>query len=283
MRRDGAYTARMGIPYLGVHESAPSTITPVARWGREFVSGSGGPLPESTTATQLISKVNAVVDPHINAGGKCVVSVKLDMVKVAQGTWNSKLQALGTALDARAQANKVKVIFNHEPENDMTGSVFAAGFNEAKWQIKQTSPMLDVCYAAMSYQWRPGASITADPVPWQAVQADLYLCDVYFGKSFAQSARLSNHAGFQRWMTQLVIPANGGVQRWWGLAEYGRLASSPASLRASGFTQDFAWLKTAPGCEMILGWNTAGTEGDNAWIWDSTAKAAFKAGLESVA
>ncbi len=261
---------------VGVHQAAtPAEVTgrfPAARWGREFVSkAGGGPLPETTTEAQLVKLVLAQTKPHTSTGGGCVVSIKLDMISVGKGRWDSRLTALGAALEGQ----DVEVILWHEPEDNWKPAVFVPAHNRGRGALRADSSVL-VDYAGMAYQWRPGSATTADAKAWaKDLQADRYLADVYFGKTFASSHTLGTHPGFQRWLAEMVLPYG----RTWGLAEWGRRAEPD---RPSGFTADFDWLANDPvgrTCSMILVWGTGGTEGDPGWILDEPAAAAIRAGF----
>ncbi len=263
---------------LGVHQDAkPSAITaqvPGARWGREFVSKTGGgPLPESTTEKQLVDQVLRKVQPHLAAGGGAVVSIKAAMVSVGKGRWDSRLAAVGAALEGK----QAEVIVWHEPEDDLKASVFVPGHNRAPAATQSGGRGVLVDYAGMAYQWRPGSPLTADAKAWaQDLQADRYLCDVYFGKTFAATLTLADHPGFRRWLSNMVLPYPG---RAWGLAEWGRRADPG---RPGQFAADFDWLATDPigeTCSMVLVWGTGGTEGDPGWLLDAAALEAVAAGF----
>jgi hypothetical protein len=271
---------------LGVHEAKPAAHRyPGAPWGREFVAGSGGtPLPESTTEGQLIEKVLRRIAPHARDDGAAMVSIKLPLDSVRRGRWDSRLQALGeNMLNLPA-----KLIINHEPENDdIPPSAFVPGFNRARSQIRLgaqavSDELPEVCYAGMAYQWSPGRSSTKKATAWSRdLVADRYLADVYVGKSFPQRTRLAEHPGLVRFLAEMVLPYPG---RRTGLAEFGRLAHRD---RAKMFAADFAWLAGDPIgqmlAEVVLVWNTGGTEKNSGWLLDDASEMAVRAGLAGLA
>lgn len=274
---------------LGVHEAKPAAHRfPGAPWGREFVAGPNGtPLPESTSAEQLITKVRRRRVPHLDAGGDALISIKLPLDSVRRARWDSRLQALGEyAGDSLAP---VKLIINHEPENDtddIPASVFVAGFNRARQEIRlgaraTSGASPEVCYAAMAYQWRHSThAATKDAKAWLGgLEADRFLADAYFGKSFPQTTALPDHPGLKRFVEHL--PESARI----GLAEYGRLAHRH---RASMFATDFAWLASDRPlarrlAEVVLVWNTAGTERNAGWLLDGASEMAVRAGLAGLA
>lgn len=266
---------------LGVHENAAPARTesayPGGRWGREFVAKTGGgPLPESTTEQQLVDAVLRKARPHLDAGGGAVVSIKADMTSIGKGRWDSRLTAVGAAVKGRA----VELVVWHEPEDDLKPAVFVPAHNRARAAIQAGGPGVLVDYAGMAYQWRPGSPTTAAPKAWaQDLQADRYLCDVYFGRTFPATHTLATHPGFRRWLTEMVLP----YDRTWGLAEWGRQADPG---RPGQFAADFDWLATDPigrTCSMVLVWNTGGTENNPGWILDEPAVAAIRAGFARLA
>ena len=270
-------TARL----LGVHQDdQPAAITarvPGSVWGREFVSkAGGGPLPESTTEKQLVDLVLRKVKPHLDSGGGCVVSIKISMPSVFNGNWDSRLTAVGAALAGK----NVEVVIWHEPEDDLTPNVFVPAHNRAREAIQDGGRGVLVDYAAMAYQWRPGSPTTADGGEWaRDLQADRYLCDVYFGNSVPSTATLATHPGLRRWLATMVLPYG----RPWGLGEWGRRSDSG---RAGQFAADFEWLATDPigkTCSMLLVWNTPGTEKDDRWVLDDAALKAVAAGFARLA
>jgi hypothetical protein len=273
---------------LGVHESKPSGHRfPGAPWGREFVAGpSGTPLPESTTEKQLIDKVLRRIAPHQRNDGAAMVSIKLPLDSVLRGRWDSRLQALGESmLNLPAE-----LIINHEPENDTDDyppSVFVPAFNRARMCIKYRTTnhgatIPNVNYAGMAYQWAPRRSSTRDAKAWAAdLVADRYLADVYLGKTWPQSTPLARHPGLWRFMDEMIFPYAG---RRTGLAEFGRLAHRA---RAVMFAEDFHWLaESGIGqrlAEVVLVWNTGGTERNLGWLLDPQSERVVEIGLSRLA
>lgn len=259
----------------GVHEAeSPMDMTsrfPGAGWTREFIAGAGGrPLDPSTTATQLIAKVSAKAGPAWAAGLGAVVSLKVDLVAVAAGEWDDRLTTLGHAVAGQ----QIVLVIWHEPENDMTAETFVAGFTAARTALKSAAPDLTVAYSAMAYQWRPLSTSTADPTAWAAVDADLYLVDVYSGKSFPAETILPEHPGFVSWYTEMIAAHPG---RRWGVSERGILAGPT---RVDTINREAAWLAdTAAGrsCALYVWWNTPGTEGDARWLLDAAGEQAITA------
>ena len=271
----------MAARILGVHENAKPAATttriPGALWGREFVARpGGGPLPESTTEAQLIQKVLAKVRPHTSTGGGCVVSIKADMVSVGTGRWDSRLTAVGHALNGLDAI----VVLWHEPEDDLTPQVFVPAHNRGREAIL-SGGLVEVGYCGMAYQWRPGSPTTADPQAWaQDLLAERYLLDVYFGKSFSATHTLGTHPGRVRWHEHMIAPYPGRVP---GFGEWGRRAEPD---RADGFTADFEWLATDPigrTYSLAMVWNTGGTENDPGWVLDQAAEDAVRAGFARLA
>jgi len=266
---------------LGVHQDAkPAAVAarvPGAAWGREFVAkAGGGPLPESTSEKALVTAALRKVQPHLDAGGGCVVSIKADMVSVGKGRWDSRLAAVGAAVEGKP----VEVVLWHEPEDNLQPSVFVAGHNRGRDAVKSGGPSVPVDYCGMAYQWRPGSKTTADPKAWAAdLAADRLLLDVYFGKTFPATLTLANHPGLQRWLEHMVLPYDGT----WGLGEFGR-QNNPG--RAAQFAADFQWLAGDPvgsTCSMVIVWGTGGTEADPGWLLDEPALEAVAAGFARLA
>ncbi|AGL13893.1 hypothetical protein [Actinoplanes sp. N902-109] len=275
----------MAARILGVHETAAPADTAatypapgVAHWGSEFVARKGGgTLPASTTADQLVRAVLAAAGPYLAAGGGCVVRIKLPMDAVRSGAWDSRLTALGARLVGLA----VIVIPYHEPEDNLKPVVFVPAFGRARSVLRAAAPALEVAYAGMAYQWRPGSKTTADPAAWaRDLDADLYLLDVYSGNSFASTAILPEHPGFVRWYAEMIAAHPG---RRWGIAERGILAGPG---RAATIRREAQWLATDPigqACQLYLWWNTGGTEGQAGWLLDADGRAALAELLDRLA
>jgi hypothetical protein len=264
----------------GVHEADQPEGTmgrfPGAGWGREFVAKKGGgALPTSTTTAQLISMVMAKVQPWLRAGGGCVVSLKLHPTQMSKGVWDERLVALGRAL---ASLNVIVILW-HEPEDDFAAAQFAPGFAAGRAALRQGWSGLCVALCAMAYQWRPGGRAAKEAAAWAAIEADLYLVDVYSGNNFPADAILPHHPGFIRWHKEMVAAFPG---RRWGVAERGWQAGPK---RAQTIAREGDWLVTDPvgrTCELYLVWGTGGTEGDPGWELDGADELAVRALLARV-
>lgn len=267
----------------GVHLEAPTTeivsAHPLALWGREFVAKKGGgALPTSTTAEQLVAMVRAKVDPWIKVGGGCLVSIKLDPREMAKGLWTPHLTALAKALVDL----DVIVVLWHEQEDDWTATVFKPGFEAGRQALKVGDPNIVVALCSMAYQWRPGSRTTAtrDALIWASIEADLYLVDVYSGKTFPPGQTLPEHPGWIRWYALMISPY---ADRRWGVAERGWLAST---VRAATIRREAAWLATDPigrTCRIYVVWGTGGTEKNPGWLLDDDALAAVNFLLDAIA
>lgn len=259
---------------LGVHENADPKVTtarfPGATWASGFVSDGGKPLPESTTAGELVAAVMAKAKKALDAGGGCVVRVKLDMLAAGRGVWDARLTVLGRAVEGL----NIILVLHHEPEDDWAGAVFAAGFNRGRRAVRAGGPNVQVAYCAMAYHWARGMRATRDPRPRQSVEADWFLIDLYSGKSFEPTATIPEHPGFQRWYAEMVAPFPG---RRWGVAERGILAGPT---RAATIAREAEWLATDPvgrTCGMYLWWSTGGAENNAGWVLDQAGAAAVAA------
>ena len=262
----------------GVHElQTPATTRDryglAENWGREFVAAAGGgALPSNTALKTLLDKVEKAVRPHEEAGGGCVLSLKIDPRQMAAGLWDERLTAVGAALAGR----NVVLILWHEPEDNWAGGIFAAGFNRGRVAVKAGGPFVLVAYCAMAYQWSPGRKSTRDPAIWALIDADLYLVDVYSGKTYPGDLILPDHPGFVRWYEHMIAPY---PQRSWGVAERGFAAGAD---RPAAWAREFDWLATSDvgrSCTMYLAWLTSGTEKNAAWLADAPTEAAIAGGL----
>lgn len=266
--------------FVGVHEDATPAETaaryPGASWTRPFVSDDGEPLALETTGGELVRRILAKTGPALDAGGGSMVSIKLDMKQVAAGQWDERLAQVGVAL---AGLNVILVL-SHEPENDMTGRVFTAGFTVGRAAVKSAAPDVQVAYAAMAWQWRFGAKPTAKPKAWTEVVADLYLVDVYSGKSFPAGAILPEHPGFVRWYSHMIAAHPG---RRWGVAERGWQSSTK---RAPSIRREQHWLTTDPigqTCAGVLIWSTGGVERNPGWVLQDRERAAVASYVATLA
>ncbi len=241
----------------GIHdERPPGTVFaayPGATCTREFI----GPGALSITA-DLVTRVDKAARPVWAAGGLPLVSVKLRPLDVLSGVWDTRLDTLAGWL--RDQPPAI-LVYWHEPENNFTAAkarTFVTAFNHVAARIHAGFADAQIAYCAMGYQWRPGSTTTTDPAIWRAVEADLYLCDVYSGKSFPAATILPEHPGFIRWKQEIIDAVPG---RRWGLGERGILASAT---RAETLRREADWLRTA-GAAVYVWWNTVGTEGESGW------------------
>jgi len=253
---------------VGVHDDRPPAEVfaafPGAALSRQFIGP--GTLPKGT---DLAARFEAAARPTWKAGGLPVVSLKLRWDEVTAGQWDVRLRHLGGWLAGQPDA---VVVLWHEPEDDHAtpakARAFVSAFNHARGLLKEAAPTLVVAYCAMSYQWRPGSKSTADPAIWRGIEADLYLCDVYSGKSFPASATLPEHPGFARWKREVVDSVPG---RRWGVGERGILAGPT---RAKTWQRERDWL-LGPGrdCALYMVWNTPGTEDDIRWVQHEVERA----------
>lgn len=237
---------------------------PGARFTREFV----GPGPLKPGAN-VIALVEDKARPTWDAGGVPVVSVKLLPAEVTAGVWDGQLEQL--AAWANVQPDMVLILW-HEPEDDFATEAaargFVASFNRQYKILKAGAPRLIVAYAANSYAWRPSDPRTAYTAIWQALAADLYLCDVYSGNTFRADLILPDHPGFRRWKQMIadyVSPAGIAVRRRWGLGERG---ISAGTTRAQTIRRELDWLRADGTIAMYLWWNTPGKESNEAWVVD---------------
>jgi hypothetical protein len=258
---------------LGVHRNAqPAKTTaafPGAGWERLFVSDDGRPLPESTTAEQLLKLAfSALLRAWINAGLGVVLSVKLDMDQVRRGLWDDRL----TRLARQLAGMRVILIISHEQENDTKAKVSLEGNNRAYDVVKAAAPDLVYATAAMTYAWslkkaKPAQRVSAADAKLRAqMKADLKLADTYFGKTFPMG----------------ILPENDGWARWyeecapdrWGMGEIGWL-NLPG--RPEAIDRQSDWFATDPvgrTCELVMVWGTGGTENNAGWLLDDEASAA---------
>lgn len=244
---------------VGVHDDRPPAQVFAAFPGATVTRPFIGP-GVLKVGTDLVARFEVAARPTWDADGTPVVSLKLNPVDVAAGAWDDGLRTLGVWLAGQPET---VVILWHEPEDDhatpAAARAFVAAFNHAGTLLKQAHPALVVAYCAMGYQWRPGSRSTAEAAVWRGVVADLYLCDVYSGKSFPASAILPEHAGFARWKKEIVDKTPG---RRWGVGERGILAGPT---RAATWDREAVWL-AGTDCALYMVWNTPGTEDDVRWV-----------------
>src|SRR5690606_22818537 len=116
-----------------------------------------------------------------------------------RGKWDQHFRDLGAWMGSgRGGQGRVRLIWWHEPEDDLTPYQFYTAFNRVREQVKHGWSDGRVCYAAMTYQWRPGSD-TTQWSGWTKAEADEYCADVYSGRSFPLTDILPEHPGFARW------------------------------------------------------------------------------------
>ncbi len=187
------------------------TKFPLAYWGRGFVAG------EQTTVVDLRPKFENIYDTYLDAGMKCIVSVKTNVTATRNGSWNSRFVELGAHL--QSIADKVEVVWWHEPEDDgFGGQAFVHAFNKVYDKIKEGGSNVKVGSSHMAYQWAPNSSGSASiggytntPADWLSyngvnLKADFVAADVYSGRSFALEHTLGTHPGYVRWKSAFYTP-----------------------------------------------------------------------------
>lgn len=246
---------------VGVHEnrslSEVRSAYPRAKLVRRFISGVLKPQ-------SLVDKVRRLGEDVWSDGGVLVVSFKPDVKSVLDGKWDDDLTEL--ALWLRENIGKATYVVPwHEPENDLTATVFVNMFNHVYDVLKGAHPKLTIIHSAMAYQYRVGGR--AENVKAWVTKADLNTCDVYSGKSFPLGTILPEHAGFKRWHAVFG-------ELTWGITERGWHATpgdkADARLRASTIRREAKWLVTQPSCVMYIYWNTSGTEDNDELVASDT-------------
>lgn len=234
---------------FGVHEGGDVTAKyPGVKIDRVFIGGI------QDASVNLATKVLNAAKPSWDRGLTPIVSFKTPPATTAAGSYDVKIKDVARAV---AGHPPLSIVWYHEPEDNMTGKAFSSAFHRVRGLLKDVDPRLSVGYAANSYQWRSGASKTATPADWR-VEADFYGNDVYSGGWQPDTAILSEHAGFNRWYTQIVQTMN--AEDRWGLTERGW--KDPDDTRRAGtIRREMEWLKTS-GCSFYVYWNTTGTEND---------------------
>lgn len=258
---------------MGVHDSvAPGQLAkryPGVRATREFVAGVQG------TGVDLRTKYDAAANPSWAAGLLPFVSIKTDPVKTANGRYDARFRELAVWLKGRPDSY---FIWYHEPEDDMTGPVFATAFKRVRDVMKAAHPGIKVGYSAMAYQWGSKKSRTKDPAPWR-VTADFYGVDTYSGGTQPATAILPEHKPHMRWYDELVRKTPGATTKW-GLTERGFKSSTSDRQRAKDIDRETAYLKGLTATTSVtlpsfyLYWNTKGTEGDADLVNGPRAQAA---------
>lgn len=215
---------------------------PNAPLTRRFVSGVLSPT------TDLAYKVERQARPDLDAGLRPYVSFKLATADVMAGKWDAKLSFLNAAYE---RMPNTRLIYFHEPENNMKASDFVPAFD----RVRNRLPAFEVGYSAMAYQFRPGSLSTTDPHAWFP-EADFYGCDAYSADWAPEGlAPLLQHRGFMRWHAALLGSGYGDMP--FGLTERGFSSGGTDAQRADLVRQDAAdW----PELDHYILWNTTGTE-----------------------
>ncbi|GAB3822203.1 hypothetical protein [Kribbella italica] len=264
----GADDVQAATPILmGVHDkTAPAGLAkryPGVQATREFVDGVQKPTVD------LRTKYDAVAKRSWAAGLIPFVSIKTDPATTGSGAYDARFRALAEWLKNKPETF---FIWYHEPEDNMSGPVFAKAFQRVRDVMKAANPGVKVGYSAMAYQWGFPKS-TKDPKPWR-VAADFYGADTYSGGTQPATAILSEHKGHQRWYDELVLKTPGASTKW-GLTERGFKQTKSDSRRAADIDRETAYLKTLKTPpSFYLYWNTPGTEGDADLVNGPKAQAA---------
>lgn len=257
---------------MGVHDSvSPNDLKkryPGVKATREFVGGVQG------TGVDLRAKYEGVAKASWSAGLVPFVSLKTDPVKTGRGEYDARFRELASWLKGKPDSY---FIWYHEPEDNMTGPVFAKAFKRVRDVMKAANPDVKVGYAAMAYQWGASQSRTKDPKPWRVV-ADFYGVDTYSGGTQPATAILTEHKPHMRWYNELVQKTPGAISKW-GVTERGFKGSKSDGQRAKEIARESAYLDGLPAGQrpsFYLYWNTKGTEGDADLINGPKAQAAVK-------
>lgn len=270
---------------VGVHEKwiapdygrTPTQVKvrfPGSNVGRAFVNG------VQSCGTNLRPKADNVLNPYFVARTAVVyLSIKTDPEDTAAGLCNNQIAILASHLSLKMNQypeTTIKFIWYHEPEDDMTGTLFASAFNRIRPIVHTySSNRVKIVYSSMAWQWRPGSSRTSVPSQWRAVVADEYTSDVYSGRSYELGVILPEHPGFARWLAELV------GNRPYGITERGFETPSSTNptvryqLRNDTITREFAWLKNTPAgqrCQTYIYWNSSGTEESQGLRLDPTGE-----------
>lgn len=274
------------IPILvGVNENiSPAELKlkyPGVRMTRQFISNI---LP---TNSDIATKLKNQCKPSWDAGLIPVVSFKTDPITTASGAYDALFQKAGTYL---ATAPETWVIWYHEPEDNMVGSVFAPAFGRARGVMKQYAPNLKVGYSAMAYQWgrtqHTAKEIAEGKTPppmfdsdsWK-VQADFYGCDVYSGDSQPVETTIDTHTGFLRWQknfAQFAAQAEFGLtERGWWFGEDDDHPGIPHTdeQRAAAIRRE---AEALDGYDFYIYWNTPGTQNADSLVNGPMATEALK-------
>lgn len=264
---------------------------PGASIGRAFVSG------VLNTVEDLRPKVLSVLQPYLDAGTDIIyVSVKTNIADTRNGLWNARFNELGVYLgQLMAQHNCViKLVWYHEPEDDMNGTAFAHAFNKVRQHAKTGYADLIVVWSSMAYQWAPNWNNTAsiagktdDVAAWQNVIADEYATDAYNGRSFPLDQILPDHPGVARWLNLIVgtkpfSVTERGLETPNSAPNPTHNATANYPLRNATIQREFDWIRTndvGQRCENYIYWNSSGTEESSSLKLDSTGEDTLAAAI----
>jgi len=278
---------------LGVH--GPGTPTeiratyPLTDATREF---KGGVIPPQN----LIPSFENLCRPALDDDMHVVVSFKPRPDDVTNGAWQLYIEQLARHINVNELADKVTVVFWHEPEDDTrdsypngthkvmsfgTAEDFVRYFNTLHAWVKGVDPNIVTCHAALGYGYRPKVGGPHDKSAWVAnpdawvTRADVHAIDIYSGRSFPVTDTLEVSPVFKRWLDSRPDDVAWAVaERGWPTVEH--------EARAKAITDEFAWLKTLPEAArptFYLVWATDGTEHDPSLLLDTSAQNAINTGF----
>jgi len=168
------------------------------------------------------------------------------------GRYDDALKAVIRALPA-----KTKVTMYHEPEDNMSGSTFAALLGHFKTVVKSVRPELSVWYVAMAYQWRTNSKghVTTNK-GWidAAKTADAVGIDVYARAGYFKS--LADDAGFTRWWNEIKVPSG---KADWGIIERGISNDNGEAARVKMLNDDWSFAK-AHDVRIFMYWDNGKDE-----------------------
>ena len=150
-----------------------------------------------------------------------------------------------------------KVTMYHEPEDNMSGSTFAALLRHFKTVVKTVRPELPVWYVAMAYQWATNSKgHVGTNEGWidAAKAADAVGVDVYASRSNFTS--LADDAGFTRWWKEIKLPSG---KTNWGIIERGISGAHGEAARTKILEDDWSFAK-AHNVDIFMYWDTGGNE-----------------------
>lgn len=250
-----------------------------------------------TTVQDLRPIADNWLQPYVDAGTDVVyISFKTAIADTRNGLWNTRFRELGAHLAAKmVQTGKVyKLIWWHEPEDDMTGTAFAHAFNKVRTWAKTDAPNLKVVWSSMAYQWAPNWNNTAsiggktdDVAAWQDVIADEYATDAYQGRSFPLDQILPEHPGVARWLNLIVgtkpfSVTERGLETPNSAPNPTHNATANYPLRNATIQREFDWIRTndvGQRCENYIYWNSSGTEESSSLKLDSTGEDTLAAAI----